>query len=85
MAALTFELLQVNKTIAIETAAVFYHHNIFKFGGLPGCHLVDFWDPLYSFPLIIGDRNRVCLEFLEADISRPGAVAKDADGTISCF
>jgi hypothetical protein len=31
--ALTFGLLWVNKTISIEVAAVFYHHNIFKFGG----------------------------------------------------
>lgn len=33
VAALTFGLLRVNKMISIEAAAVFYHHNVFKFGG----------------------------------------------------
>jgi hypothetical protein len=79
---LTFGLIRVNKMISIEAAAVFYHHNVFKFGGSRHCHLVDSWDFLYSF-LIIGDRNRACLCYLEAEISRPRAVAKDADGTIS--
>lgn len=81
--ALTFGLLWVNKTISIEAAAVFYHHNIFKFSGSQQCHLVDSWDALYSFLYTIGDRNRACLQYLEADISRPRAVTKDANGTIS--
>jgi hypothetical protein len=83
VAALTFGLLRVNKMISVEAAAVFYHRNVFKFGGSHDCHLVDGWHPLYSFLFTIGDRNRAYLQYLEAEISRPRAVTKDTDGTIS--
>lgn len=83
VAAVTFGLLRVNRMISIEAAAVFYHYNVFYFGGSQQWPLVDPWDPLYSFLFTIGDRNRSYLRYLEAEISRPRAVSKDSDGTIS--
>jgi hypothetical protein len=79
----TFGLLRVNRMISIETSAVFYHHNVFKFGGSQQWPLVDPWDPLYSFLFTIGDRNRSYLQHLEAEISRPRPVSKDDYGTTS--
>jgi hypothetical protein len=83
VAHLTFGLLRVNKIISIEASAIFYRHNVFKFRGSEDYYQADSWDLLYSFLFTIGDRNRTCLQYLEADISRPIAVVKDATGTIS--
>lgn len=79
----TFGLLQVNKTITMEAAAVFYHNNVFYFGGSENYYLVDPWDPLYSFLYTIGNRNRSHLRYVEAEISRPLGLFKDSDGTFS--
>ncbi|TVY45760.1 hypothetical protein LOCC1_G003459 [Lachnellula occidentalis] len=81
VAAVTFGLLQVNRIIADEAAAVFYHHTVFRFCEFQEWPLAEPWDPLYSFLLIIGDKNRPQLRYLEAQISRPMEVAKDACGT----
>src|SRR3954470_11199205 len=69
VAAVTFGLLRVNRMTSIEAAAVFYHHNVFYFGGSQQWPLVDPWDPLYSFLFTIGDRNRSYLQYLKAEIS----------------
>ncbi|KAH6724333.1 hypothetical protein BKA61DRAFT_27660 [Leptodontidium sp. MPI-SDFR-AT-0119] len=82
---ITFSLLRVNKTISIEAAAIFYKHNIFHFRGSQQYPLVDPWDPLYSFLLTIGDRNRACLRYIEAEISRPRALWRDACGSTSAL
>ncbi|KAL5328849.1 hypothetical protein ACEPPN_002357 [Leptodophora sp. 'Broadleaf-Isolate-01'] len=81
----TFSLLRVNRTISIEAAAIFYKHNIFHFRGSQQYPLVDPWDPLYSFLLTIGDRNRACLRYIEAEISRPRALWRDACGSTSAL
>lgn len=83
VSSLTFGLLRVDKEISIEAAAQFYHHNMFRFGEPQDCHLVGPWDALYSFLLTVGQRNRNNIRYLEVEISRPIAVAKDTDGTIS--
>ncbi|KAF2192380.1 hypothetical protein K469DRAFT_716915 [Zopfia rhizophila CBS 207.26] len=88
---LTLSLFRVNRTIAIESASLFYHHNTFKFGGRHQPTLshmdvhsknTDYWDALYSFLYCIGPRNRARLRYIEADISRPLRVTKDTDGTV---
>lgn len=83
VAHLTFGLLRVNKMISTEASAIFYRYNVFKFRGSQNYYEADSWDILYSFLFTVGERNRACLQYLEADISRPMAVAKDANGTIS--
>jgi len=80
---LTLGLLRVNKTIAAEAAAVFYHRNTFAFSAPYHSFEFDTWDPLYSFLLTIGATNRAHLLRLEAAISRPMEIIKDADGTIT--
>lgn len=86
---LTSGLIAVNKLISTEAAVVFYRQNTFKFE-IPeqGQHFqykhpyLDPWDLLYSFLYTIGDINRASLRSLEVEISRPRAIAKEADGTI---
>lgn len=83
---LTFGLLWVSRAISIEAAAIFYRHNVFKFGGSTLGHLSDTWDPLYCFLLTIGERNRAHLQYLEADIGESSGVTKDATtGTIISY
>ncbi|KAF2815999.1 uncharacterized protein BDZ99DRAFT_457916 [Mytilinidion resinicola] len=91
---LTLGLLHVNRTIAIESASLFYAHNTFKFGdlhhptqpqhyGFPDHTGIEYWDAIYSFLYCIGPQNRARLRSIEADISRPPPVIKDTDGTVS--
>jgi hypothetical protein len=83
VADLTFGLLLVNKMISVEASAIFYRYNVFKFRGSQNYYQADSWDLLYSFLFTIGNRNQACLQYLEADISRPMAVVKNANGKIS--
>jgi hypothetical protein len=76
--------------ISTEAAAIFYHQNILRFEILKPQEylgkiddLLSPWDLLYSFLFVIGDTNRTSLQFLELDISRSRAVAKEPNGTMS--
>ena len=74
---LTLSLLRVNKTISLEAAAIFYYSNTFLFTG------PETWDPLYSFLLIIGAKNRGHLKHIEAGISKPIQLKSHPDGTLT--
>ncbi|KAF2500653.1 hypothetical protein BU16DRAFT_557110 [Lophium mytilinum] len=89
---LTLGLLRVNRTIAMESASLFYSHNTFKFGDRHQSTLYhadgppeqnDYWDAIYSFLYCIGPEYRARIRYIEADISRPIPVTKDTDGTVS--
>jgi hypothetical protein len=80
---ITFGLLSVNRQISIDAAAIFYHHNVFKFRGTTRWPLENLWGALYSFLLAIGDRNRSYLQYLELGIERPKQLWRDTHGITS--